>query len=380
MGLRILVAPDKLKATLAAEPAARALATGWLRGRPGDHPTLLPISDGGDGFGELVGKALQAEEREIPTVDAAGRPVIGKFWWVEAERLAIIESARVIGLALLPPGQYHPFELDTTGLAQVLTEAARLRPKRCIIGIGGSATNDGGFGFAQALGWKFLAPDGHQITRWTELAALSRIAPPEEQLALGKVQIAVDVQNPLLGPIGASRVYGPQKGLRSPDFAQAEACLAALARQAQDSLGWDQPHDTQPGSGAAGGLGFGLHAFLGGELVSGFGLFAAITDLKGAIREADIVLTGEGSIDRTTIEMGKGVGGLAALCRKERVPCLGFAGSVDIEEEGRRAFDGIWGIVPELANRQQAMQSPAYYLEILAEKAARAWNLTSPPC
>ncbi len=379
MGLRILVAPDKLKATLAAELAAKALATGWLRGRPGDRPTLLPISDGGDGFGELVGKALQAEEREVTTVDAAGRPVIGKFWWVEAERLAIIESARVIGLALLPPGQYHPFELDTTGLAQVLNAAAKLGPKRCIIGIGGSATNDGGFGFAQALGWKFLAPDGHSITRWTDLAALSRIESPEEPLGLGKVQIAVDVQNPLLGPIGASPVYGPQKGLRPSDLAQAEGCLAALARQAQVSLGWDQPHDTLPGSGAAGGLGFGLHAFLGGEFVSGFALFAATTGLDQAVREADIVLTAEGSIDRTTVEMGKGVGGLAALCRKAHVPCLGFAGSVDIGEESRGAFDGIWGIVPELANRQQAMQSPAHYLEILAERAAQAWNSTDPP-
>src|ERR1051326_6101233 len=144
MALKVLISPDKFKGTLTAQEAARAMGAGWHSSRPEDELELLPISDGGDGFGEIVSGLLQAEAQTVKTVDAAHRPCEANWWWHVASRTAIIESAQVIGLAQLPPRKYHPFELDTEGLGAVLTAAAEKRAVRCLVGIGGSATNDGG--------------------------------------------------------------------------------------------------------------------------------------------------------------------------------------------------------------------------------------------
>lgn len=367
--MRILAAPDKFKGTLTAWQAAEAIARGWRRVRRLDELELLPICDGGDGFGKLLGEHLGAVEQTVATVDAAGRPLEARWWWVASRRLAIIESAAVIGLALLPPGRYHPFELDTRGLAAVLKAAARRRPQRCVVGIGGSATNDGGFGLARGLGWRFMDATGRRLGCWTELCRLARVQRPARLPRLGEMVVAVDVQNRLLGPRGATRVYGPQKGLRPEDLGPAEACLRRLVRVGEP-LGWPEVAK-RPGSGAAGGLGFGLQVFAGARLAPGFALFAREVGLAERVQQADVVLTGEGALDLTSVAMGKGVGELARWCRQAGVPCIGLAGQLEEHPRVRRAFTMTAALAPDLTTPEEARRHAARWLARLAEQAAR---------
>ena len=182
MPLRVLVVPDKFKGTLAAPVVARAIARGWHAARPKDLLQLLPMSDGGDGFGEIISRLLNARAQAVGTLDAAHRRIRARWWWARETHTAVIESARVIGLAMLPRGKHHPFEMDTFGLGPVLQAAFGKQCSRCLVGIGGSATNDGGFGMARALGWIFLDQAGRPIERWTDLRSLARIVSPESRL------------------------------------------------------------------------------------------------------------------------------------------------------------------------------------------------------
>jgi len=373
MRLRVLVVPDKFKGTLTALAAAQAIAQGWREVRPQDRLELLPMSDGGDGFGEVLARLHPAEAREILTVDAAHRPCAAAWWWAAAQRVAIIESARVVGLALLPQGKYHPFNLDSFGLGTLLEAAAQAGAAPCILGIGGSATNDGGFGVARALGWRFLDGHGKDICQWTCLTDLAQISSPRPAPPLPELLVAVDVQNPLLGPSGASRVYGPQKGLRPEDMGLAESCLARLAERVRLDLGLAAAEE--PGTGAAGGLGFGLRCFANARLESGFKLFAEFGRLNERIAQSDLVLTGEGSIDQSTL-MGKGVGEIARLCAEQRVPCLGLAGLLEkgSAEIAEQVFTRAYGVVPQWTSSAGSKADPQGWLSRLAAQAARHWQ------
>lgn len=376
MPLNVLVIPDKFKGTLNAEPVAEAIARGWRQIRPEDRVNLLPMSDGGDGFGLILSQVLGAREQRIKTVDAAHRPLESIWWWHEASQTAIIESARVIGLAQLPPGKYHPFELDTRGLGEVLLAARGLGAKRCVLGIGGSATNDGGFGLACALGWQFFDTHDEKIERWTELRTLAQVRPPDETRLFEELVVAVDVQNPLLGDKGCTRVYGPQKGLKATDFEFAEQNLRQMADILEKEL--HLKFAAVPGSGAAGGLGFGLQCFAGARLEPGFQLYAQHARLEEHLAKADVVVTGEGAIDAQTL-MGKGVGELALLCKKHDLPCLGLAGVVTDPVEARKLFTLALGLTPDFTSRDNAMKQTAQYLEQLAAQAARNWTSIAQP-
>jgi glycerate kinase len=369
MGLNILVAPDKFKGTASAQEVSEAVSRGWSSIRPHDRLTTMPITDGGDGFGEILAGLLGAAPRPVETVDAAGRPRTAHWWYQPERKLAIIEAARINGLALLPAKKFHPFELDTGGLGTVLIAAREAGAKSCLIGIGGSATNDGGFGMARALGWKFFDRKGIEITVWTGLADLHRIDKPKP-LGL-RVTVAVDVRNPLLGPKGCSRIYGPQKGLRPEDFPLAELALRRLARVLKKQFGID--HAKTPGAGAAGGLGFGLCAFLGAKVEPGFELFAQYGGLAKALKKADLVLSGEGAIDSSTL-MGKGVGQLALLCRKSKIPCVAFCGVLLAKPSmTRRLFREVRPLV-DLVSAERAKREPTVWLEKAAREAAMNWS------
>ena len=371
MSRRVLIVPDKFKGTLTAQAAAECIAEGWHEACPEDELQLLPMSDGGDGFGDVLAGLLDVEPRSTPTVNAARQPWTGAWWWDPKQRTAIIESAGVIGLALLPPRRFHPFDLDTYGLGAMLSAAADQKAAHCVVGIGGSATNDGGFGVARAVGWRFLDAAGEGITRWTDLTRLAAIEPPTRSRRFPEMRVAVDVQNPLLGPAGASRVYGPQKGLRPEDFEVAEECLQRLADRVRLDLGIDAVNT--PGTGAAGGLGFGLNVFFHAQLESGFELFAGYARLDERIRAVDLVITGEGAIDEST-RMGKGVGEVASLCRKNGIPCIGIAGVVNPARgtgPSGDLFTSVHGIVPELASAEEACANPRTWLPRLAARVAR---------
>jgi len=369
-GNLILIVPDKFKGTLSAGAAAEAIARGWRKARPEDRLVLLPMSDGGDGFGEVMSGLLDAKLQTISAIDAAHRPCAAHWWWEPKTRTAIIESAKVIGLSMLPHKQFHPYTLDTAGLGAILPALAAAGAKRCLAGIGGSATNDGGFGLARALGWEFLDRAGRPIEQWTALDKLARLRAPPRRRWFKQLRVAVDVRNRLLGPRGATRVYGPQKGLQPEDFAHAERCLGRLARVVRREFGHDFARE--PGAGAAGGLGFGLLAFLGARLEPGFELFARQAGLDRHLHQADLVITGEGSIDSSSL-MGKGVGQIARQCRKLNIPCIALAGVL----HGRRSVEPArpfthTGALTELTSLQKAMAEPAYWLERLAQRVAAA--------
>ena len=369
--LKVLVIPDKFKGTLTAQAAARAIAKGWKKIRPQDTLDLLPMTDGGDGFGEVMGELLRAKNRRLKTTDAAHRSCIACWWWEPETKTAIIESAKIIGLAMLPRGRFHPFRLDTSGLAAALRAAEAAGAKHCVIGIGGSATNDGGFGLARALGWKFLDRKSNPIERWTELHRLHRIQAPASRVHVNDLSVAVDVQNPLLGSRGATRVYGPQKGLRPEDFAPAEKCLRRLAAVVKKDFGRDLAR--MPGAGAAGGLGFGLLAFAGAKLVPGFNLFVRHAKLERRLNSADLVIVGEGAIDPSTF-MGKGVGEIIARCSQPKIPCIALAGVINAPSRQRRQFASSHALV-ELTSQKEAMKNPAYHLERLASQTAEEWRI-----
>ena len=377
--MNVLIIPDKFKGTLSASAAADAIARGWRRARPRDSLVSLPMSDGGDGFGAVLGQLLGAKIQKIKTTDAAHRPCEANWWWEPKTKTAVIESANVIGLAKLPPGKFHPFELDTFGLGAVIRAASNKGAKRCVVGIGGSATNDGGFGLARALGWKFWDREDKPIEQWTELERLARIAPPTRTRWFNELIVAVDVQNPLLGARGATRVYGPQKGLRPEDFVKAERNLRNLA-DAVDQFVVPAFRRSSPAKAGttnqrgcraqAGGLGFGLMAFAGAKTEPGFELFARFAKLEKLLRAADVVITGEGCIDESTF-MGKGVGEIARRCRKGKIPCVAFTGNITARATANRFFAEAHAL-SELTTVTQAKSNPAAWLEKLTERLANA--------
>jgi len=369
MALKVLIAPDKFKGTLTARAAAEAMAHGWHKARRRDKIELLPMSDGGDGFGAVMGELLGAKIQTVRTLDAAHRPCRTRWWWEPKTKTAIIESAGVIGLAQLPTKKFHPFDLDTVGLGAVIFAAAAKGAKRCLIGIGGSATNDGGFGVGRALGWKFMDSKGHNLASWTQLKALAKTRPPPHIKWFDEMIVAVDVQNRLLGARGCTRVYGPQKGLTPKDFPTAERNLRRLAAVAARQL--RHAYADEPGAGAAGGLGFGLRCFAGAKLQPGFELFARHAKLEQKIKAADLIITGEGAIDESTL-MGKGVGQIARLCRKSKKPCIGLAGAVVARKKGEGFFSETRGLT-ELTSVETAKKKAAVWLERLAAKTAREW-------
>lgn len=364
---------------MTAQAAASAISRGWRVARPGDRLDLLPISDGGDGFGEIFGQLLGAKVQRTKSVDAAGRRCSARWRWAATSKTAVIESANVIGIAMLPPGKFHPFDLDTFGLGAVIRAAGAKGAKRILIGIGGSATNDGGFGLARALGWKFFDRAGTEIGRWTELHSLDTIRAPAQRRAIGELIVAVDVRNPLLGARGATRVYGPQKGLRPGELALAERCLRRLADVVTKFGSSESPDSSDrevtkfhamPGAGAAGGLGFGLAAFANARLASGFDLFAEIAELDQRLRPMDLVLTGEGRLDDSSF-MGKGVGQLARRCRRLRIPCVALCGAVDPVTKTRRQFTKVFTMPAKI--KPSAMTAAAQLQEIARQIAS------SPP-
>jgi glycerate kinase len=358
---------------LTAREAGQAIAEGWRAIRPNDQLEILPMSDGGDGFGEIIGGLIGAEPVEVETVDAAHRPHKAKFWFDSKTNTAVIEAAQVNGLALLPPGKFHPFDLDTFGLGQVYENALATGARKILFGIGGSSTNDGGFGFAQEIGWRFLDHLGRHICKWTELQVLTQIVAPKIS-ARAQTIVGVDVQNPLLGPNGATVIYGPQKGLQPEDIPKAEACLARMTEVPVLGHSYSQTFHiaNTPGAGAAGGLGFGLMAFANATFRSGFEIFAESAGLQERLKTRDIVISGEGSIDAQSL-MGKGVGNLAKFCQKAGVKFIGLAGSLSPDLIQRFPTEknlSLWGIVPGLASLDESKAQPAKWLSALASEAA----------
>jgi glycerate kinase len=377
LSMRVLIAPDKFKGSLSAAQAADALAKGWREGWPIGKPLMierLPVADGGEGTAEAIHDALAGRWVTHAVRDPIGRTVEGRYAVVErpdGERLAVLEMSSASGFSLVQGNDRDLLRGNTFGTGQLLAHALREGADRIIVGIGGSATNDGGIGLAAALGFRFLDAEHRKLEPTPEhLPKLAYIQSPTDALPAVPVNVACDVKNPLLGPRGATRVYGPQKGLRdAAEAAHLELGLARLADVAARTFGWD--HRDTPGAGAAGGLGFGLMTFCGAELRPGFDLVASLLGLEAAVVRADLVLTGEGSLDGQTLE-GKAPAGVAALARRLGRPVIAFGGRI---EEAARAglrtcFDelvALSDVEPKLTQAQRMAREP----ELLCRHAAR---------
>ena len=236
----------------------------------------------------------------------------------------------------------------------------------------------GAFFHSPAFAWAAAASRATYHRRIEELSGPSPSQAKDLPPVFNDLVIAVDVQNPLLGPNGASRIYGPQKGLRPEDFALAERCLERLAMTVTQDLRLDCA--AEPGTGAAGGLGFGLRVFLGGRFAPGFGVFARLARLEERLRSAQLVITGEGALDRSSL-MGKGVGMIADLCAKRGIPCLGMAGSLEsatFSEVAQPPFARTASICPRLTTADQAKEKPAFWLQKLSAEVAEEWSALVP--
>ncbi|MCC6381242.1 MAG: glycerate kinase [Dehalococcoidia bacterium] len=363
--VRLLVAPQEFKGSLTAAAAAEAIAAGVRQARPAWELDLLPLSDGGPGLLDAIGQALACETRTVPAHDPLGRPVTTRYL-VTREATAVVEAAQANGLFRLAGGERDALTADTAGVGEIILAALADRPRRLVVGVGGSATTDGGAGMARALGARLNDADGHALPPGG--AALARLAsvvwrrPPS--LGGVAVSVATDVRSPLLGPTGAARLFGPQKGATPADVDALEAALAHYARVVRRDLGVDLT--TVEGGGAAGGLAAGMVAFLGAKVESGFDLVARATGLQAHLGRAQLVVTGEGRFDSQSLQ-GKTTGRLLELAAAQGKHFVVLAGSG--EPVAGVALHTLSEVEPDERRRQSAAA------ESLAALAAR-WAAT----
>ena len=366
--MRILIAPDKFKGSLSAPAAAEAIARGLRAAWPEAELDLAPIADGGEGFAESLAVALVAEWVKVASQDAIGRPIEARYAWLPGESLAILEMSEASGLHRIAQQERDPLRADTFGTGALIAHAVARGARRILVGLGGSATTDGGVGMALALGYRFFDHDGREFPPVPgTLASLARIERPPG-LRLPEIFAACDVQNPLLGERGAAHVYSPQKGADASTVQLLESALSRLADVCAASLGCD--HRNVPGSGAAGGLGFGLLTFCNASIRPGFDMIAETLHLEARIAAADLVITGEGRIDDQTLD-GKGPAGVAVLARKAGRRVIAFAGSVTAAAEGAGIFDAVIPIADRPITIADAMREAAPLLERASLRAAR---------
>jgi glycerate 2-kinase len=375
--VRILIAPDKFKGTLNAKQAAQHIAEGLLDVLPDAQIEIVLMADGGEGTAEAICAARGCSWVECKAHDPLGREIAARYGWIEQEKLAVMEMSEAAGMRRLAETERDPIRGTTFGVGEMIFDATKRGANEIIIGLGGSATNDGGFGMARALGFHFLSGEKELSESVTDLQSLTSIeAPPVAGVSpanstmqparlprQSKIIAAVDVRNPLLGQNGATRIFGPQKGATKDKIDALERALARFADVVAEQFGFD--YRNQPGAGAAGGLAFGLLSFCGAEIRPGFEIVAKTVRLEAKIRDADLVITGEGSLDRQTLE-GKTPAGVARLARKLRKPVFAIVGRASEDRELREMFDGIYQNARPGMSQQENMKRAA---ELLSENA-----------
>jgi glycerate kinase len=331
---RIVVAPDKFKGSLTAVEAAGAIARGLSLSCPDAEVVQLPVADGGDG---TVAAAIAAgyERRRVGVAGPTGEPVEADFAVLGGR--AVIEMAEASGLRRLPGGRFAPLTASTYGTGQLVAAALDAGARHVVLGVGGSASTDGGAGMAQALGARLLGAAGEDVSPGgAGLADLVRIdvADLDPRLAAAEVVVAIDVDNPLTGPRGAAAVFGPQKGATEQDVAVLDAALTRYAEIVQRDLG--SAVADVPGAGAAGGTGAGALAFLGARMTSGIALMLDVTGFATALAGADLVVTGEGSLDVQSLS-GKAPVGVAQAAAAAGVPVVALVGRLEVGPEQLQA-------------------------------------------
>ena len=373
IAMKIIIAPQTFKGTVSALDAARAIERGVLAAVPDAETVLVPVADGGDGTLDALVDSTGGQVFRSTVTGPLGRPLEATWGVMGDGRTAVVEMARASGLALVPPRRRDPRITTTQGTGQIIKEALDRGFIRIIVGLGGSATNDGGSGMATALGARFLDAEGRPIPiGGAALGRLDSIDASKLHPALPSATIigATDVTNPLCGPAGASAVYGPQKGASPEVVAELDAALATFAKVLTRDLRQDVAE--QPGAGAAGGLGAGLIAFAGAELRSGIDMVCQVLGFDDHLSGADLVVTGEGRADHSTI-FDKAPVGVARRALAQGVPTILLAGSLGPghEELYQHGIAGLLCIADRPMSFQQSLLRTEELLEGAAQRAMR---------
>ena len=374
--MKVAIAIDSFKGSLSSIAAGTAAAEGVRRVFPDAECIVRPLADGGEGTVDALVAGLGGEPKTVTVTGPAGKPVNAKYGLLPGG-VAVMEMAEAAGITLVSSAEKNPLHTTTYGVGEMILDAVRNGAKTFVIGIGGSATNDGGAGMLQALGFRLLDKDGHDIPRGgAGLSKLEKIEAPPLDFDLGlrlSFRIACDVKNPLCGPNGASAVFGPQKGATPEMVRELDSALAHFAEIADESNFKVEVEERKlnsavrlrlptltlsraPGAGAAGGLGFAFKAFLGAELVPGVDLILNETRLEDFIRDADIVITGEGRLDGQTV-MGKAPIGVARLAKKYGKRVLAFSGILGdgVEAVNAAGIDAYFPILRKLVSPEEAL-------------------------
>jgi len=376
---QILIAPDSFKGSLSASQVCDAVEAGIRRVLPGAEIVKVPMADGGEGTVQALVDATGGKLVTQEVTGPMGERVEASFGLLGDGESGVIEMAAASGLPLVPPEKRNPLFTTTHGTGELILAALERGRRRLIVGIGGSATNDGGAGMAQALGAKLLDADGRDIgLGGGALAALDSIDVSGMTLLLAeaRVQVACDVTNPLCGPEGASHVYGPQKGATPAMVAQLDANLAHYAELIRRDLGREVGE--MPGAGAAGGLGAGLVAFCNAELKPGIELVIDAVKLEETMQRADLVITGEGKIDAQSA-FGKTPMGVAELAQRLGVPVVAIGGTIGEGAEG--LYEHGVGLIMPIIDRPMTLEEamkPTVAKTLIAnaaERIARAIDL-----
>ena len=390
---RILIAPDKFKGSLSAREVADHIAIGLRDRLPDSIVKTLPMADGGEGTAEVICDARGGERVSCIAHDALGRAIEARYVWLRESATAVMEMSAAAGLWRIAPEDRDLLNANTYGVGEMMNDAAKRGVEEILLGLGGSATNDGGLGMARALGFRFLGPEqpplpnyglaGEQeLERPAQLVELTRIVfhnAAGNSTALSRrvweadsgvslnVVAAADVRNPLLGPRGATSTFGPQKGGTPEQLEILESGLKRLADVVTRDLGCD--FRDVPGAGAAGGLGFGLMTFCGAPVKSGFEVVAEFVGLRSAIEDADVVITGEGRLDEQTLE-GKAPAGVAQLARQLGKQVFAIVGSSGATAATSALFDAVLILARDQVTPEESRARAGELLEERARELA----------
>ena len=373
--MKILVAVDSFKGSLSSLEAGNAIRKGIENAEAGAKVIVRPLADGGEGTAEAITDAAHGEHVSIMVTGPLGEKVCCDYGIIEKEKKAIIEMSGAAGITLVPLAKRNPMNTTTRGVGEVIADAINRGCRHFIIGIGGSATNDGGIGMLQALGFEFLDKNGNQVPYGGDgLSCINSIRTENVISKLGECdfRIACDVTNPLCGSCGSSAVFGPQKGATPDMIITLDESLKRYAKLSGEIN--NSSYENYAGSGAAGGMGFAFMTYMNAKLEPGFEIVASQTGLEKYISEADIVITGEGRIDSQTV-MGKAPIGVAALARKHSKKVIAIGGSVSADAGvcNKHGIDALFSITREPAELEDAMkpENAAANLTLTAEQIIR---------
>lgn len=372
--MKIVIAPDSYKESLSALDVASAIESGFREIYPDAQYVKLPVADGGEGTVEAMVAATQGRVISVEVTGPLGEPVAGFYGVSGDEQCAFIEMAAASGLELLSPEKRNPLKTTSWGTGELIRHALDLGVKRIIIGLGGSATNDGGAGMVQSLGAKLLTADNQPLAYGgASLGSLAKIdiSALDSRLADCQIDVACDVTNPLTGKEGASTVFGPQKGATPEMVAQLDRALGHFAQRIKQDLAIDVL--TLEGGGAAGGMGAALHAFCGANLRHGIDIVTEALHLDALVADADLVITGEGRMDSQTVH-GKVPVGVARVAKRHHIPVIGIAGSLtaDVGVVHQHGVDAVFSILYRVCSLDDALAQAGDNVRMAARNIAAA--------